>query len=62
MEDGFIGEHDAFERLAVFVDESAAKQAAKNSGKDPDWGKGTPETLFAELFSHEPTQPLLRQQ
>lgn len=40
VEDGFIGDYDAVDRLAVFVDDDAARKAAKNSNKDPDWGEG----------------------
>ena len=47
VEDGFIGDYDAFYRLAVFVDEGAARRASEAPDKDVDWGKGQLVTAFS---------------
>ena len=51
VEDGLVGDYDAFNRVAVFIDEDAARTAADgNPDKDIDWGKGE---LRASAYARE---------
>ena len=62
VEDGLISERFALNKVAVVVDEKAAKEAAAGTDKGFDWGKGkwiAPNIL--EIFA-DMLQPLSRQQ